>query len=348
MNFDNLFDYCDSSYTSNNPAVIYVGSMCGNSLITFAYDIITKKLLTYSCEWLYLIKSYYNKPSSRKMYETHIQTFYECQKKPIRTDFQHIDVVSFITSFSTGTVHGYTGLYYNLFEYFKHPDRYGHMHIAVYKNSQKGILDIIRHLVHYKFLDENKILYLDSNIRYLFKTVTTISHTFHVFHKSNDHNLGYLVAPLLEKWVICQKEWPEYYKSLQLPEGDRICIIKSTESHNLTASGSVLPHLIQKFCQRHNLTFFEPVPKDRYMDEIILIHAINKSNVVVLSWGTAFMKNHIYISNECKKIVVLVIGNEFINQYNNAKGHPCLITRFRNAAIEYHIVPNDLNVQLEI
>ncbi len=348
MNYDNLFDNLDDNYTSHHQAVLYVGPIFGNTLITFAYDNETKKIMKYSNEWLYLLKDYFRNPNHRKFYEKLINYYNVARSKPLNTQFADINVIDFVTSFSNGTVHGYTGLYYFLLEYFKHPDRYHHMHVAVYKNSQKGILDIIRHLVHYNHLDGNKIIYIDSDVPYLFRSVTVISHEYHVFHKSNDHNLGYCIAPLLDKWIISQKVWPEYYASLQLPENDRICIIKSTESTNLTVSGAVHPALIEDFCRRHNLAFFEPAPKDRYMDEIILIHAINKSRVVVLSWGTAYMKNHIYISNDCQKIVVLVIGDDFIRQYQNSEGRACRITRFKNAQIEYHIVPPNLQVNLPI
>jgi len=58
------------------------------------------------------------------------------------------------------------------------------------------------------------------------------------------------------------------------------------------------------------------------------------------------MKNHIYISSSCEKIIILVIGPGFIGQYNDAIANNMLITRFKNATIEYIISPDNLNFNL--
>ena len=80
------------------------------------------------------------------------------------------------------------------------------------------------------------------------------------------------------------------------------------------------------------------------MNEIELINRVNEAQIFVTSWGTAFFKNYIYISNKCEKIIVLVIGNAFINQYNNFISLNVLQTKFKNAIISYHIVDKMLNI----
>ena len=79
------------------------------------------------------------------------------------------------------------------------------------------------------------------------------------------------------------------------------------------------------------------------MSEIVLINKINRSRIFVTSWGTAFFKNYVYISNKCEKIIVLVIGDAFIKQYHNDTN---VQTTYKNAIITYHIVNKNLDVDI--
>ena len=102
-------------------------------------------------------------------------------------------------------------------------------------------------------------------------------------------------------------------------------------------------NLIQNLCNIINFTFIEL----SLMNEINLIHIIHKSKILILSWGTVFMKNYIYISDHCEKIFVFVIGSDFITQYHCAINSNTLVTRFKNSKIIYHIVSENLdNVDL--
>lgn len=229
-----------------------------------------------------------------------------------------------------------------LYEYFENYELYKDLKLLVYVNSQQGILDIINHLINKNILSRDKIIYLSPHIQYLFNRITFIPNKYHVFHSSNDINFGYQLEPYLNKWFIEDKNDINYYSSLKLPNNDKICIIKSSNSNNLTGDGIVHVNNINHFCNRNNLTFVEPTS----VNEVELIHILNKSRIIILSWGTAFMKNHIYISSLCEKIIILVIGSGFIGQYNSAVSNNILITRFKNATIEYIISPDNLNFNL--
>lgn len=56
MNVDNMFDYMDNAIVCDD-FYYHIGNMCGNTLLTIATR--NNKIITYSNEWLYLIKIYY-------------------------------------------------------------------------------------------------------------------------------------------------------------------------------------------------------------------------------------------------------------------------------------------------
>ena len=343
MNFDNLFDFCNENTTSLNNSIYYVGDYMGNTLLTLSIDNVTNQVYSYSNEWLYLIRCYYP-DSHHPMYYSvpHVRNEI-VNNKQLNTTFCNENVLSLITSFSTGTVHGYTGFYNTLIEYFKNYEHYKDFKLLVYKNSQQGMIDIVYHLIHKNILDGNKVIFIDRYVQYLFNRITFIPNRFHVFSLNNGENLGYELSPYLERWVINDKNDTNYFNSLNLPNNDRICIIKSSTSPNLTSSGVVNIHDVLFLCGIINFAFVEPGT----MNEVNLIHILNKSKILILSWGTVFMKNYIYISDHCEKIFVFVIGSDFITQYHCAINSNTLVTRFKNSKIIYHIVSENLdNVDL--
>jgi hypothetical protein len=126
-------------------------------------------------------------------------------------------------------------------------------------------------------------------------------------------------------------------------ENHNLCIIKSSLSDNITQSGVIDINIINNFCNKNNLLFLEPTK----MNEIELINTINQSKIFVTSWGTAFFKNYVYISDNCEKIIVLVIG-DFIHQYNHAKETNSLSKKYKNASIHYYITDSCLDLDLTI
>ena len=131
-------------------------------------------------------------------------------------------------------------------------------------------------------------------------------------------------------------------KSLNLPSNlDNILIIKGNNSINLTRDGVFLSDNIIKFKKKWNLTCIEP----GVINEIKLIHIIHSCSVFVVSWGTSFMKNFVYISNKCRKIIVLIMkGSNFQKQYDNLSHS--LMKKFKKAKIIYKIIDSDLNDNL--
>jgi len=333
MNIHNLFEYCDKNITTENNSIYYIGPKLGNSLFVISIDIITNKIHCYSNEWLSLIKCYY--PIQEGIYNNIVNisnTIISSKNVNITIIDEH--VLPLITSFSLGTTHGYCGLFYVLLEYVKNYELYKDLKLLVYINSQQGILDIINHLINKNILNKEKIIYVNSNIKYLFKKITFIPNKYHGYN----NDLTTELEPYINDWIINDKNNIIYYNNLNLPSNDNICIIKNSQSINLTHFGIVNINDINNFCYINNITFVEPI----LINEISFIHIINKSKKIILSYGTSFFKNYVYISDKCKKIIVLVIGEIFLKDYTASKNHNQLLTNYKNAVIEYHVVPSNL------
>ena len=317
MNTDNLFDYCVDETITNN-SIYFIGPQINNSLFTLCVD--NKKIYSYSNEWLYLIKHYYKEHYLHPMYNNiliHYQSINETKINDINLEYKNYNVIPFITSFSLGTTHGYAGLFYMLNEYIKNYDKYKKYNILIYENSQQGLLDIINHFIDKKIIDKNKIIYLSSNIKYLFNTIEFIPNKWHEYNCE--------VLELIEKYIID----PDLNNSISI--NNRICIIKSSSSSNITYAGIVNDYYINLFSLNNNLLFLNPSK----INEISLINMIYNCKIFVSSWGTAFFKNYIYISEKCEEIIVLVIGYEFMHQYESRKLSNTLLSKYKNATIKY-------------
>ena len=335
----NIFDICNYSKYCED-VIFSVGEDCGNTnLILAINNNIDAQVYAYSNEWLYLIHAY--REQNHPYYDQLTHFFYNIYNNKHLIHVVNENVISFITCFSRGTVHGYSGLYNNIIEYLNNYEKYKDLKIIVSVNSQQGILDIINHLCNMNIIDRNKIIYLEKNVIYHFHSITFIENKYHVINLE----LAYKISELINKYIIPNKNDLLYYKSLNLPDNlENICIIKNSNSTNLTGDGVVPFDRVINYCNRCNVTNIEPST----MSEIPLIHAINRCKNLIISWGTAFMKNYTYISDYCEKIIVLVIGNGFITQYNDHCRVNALTFKFKNATISYIIVDELLNHDLII
>ena len=67
------------------------------------------------------------------------------------------------------------------------------------------------------------------------------------------------------------------------------------------------------------------------LGEIGLINALARAEIFVTSWGTAVMKNFVYLGENCTDIFVYHT-KDFASQFSSG------FSRFRNAAIHYAAV----------
>jgi hypothetical protein len=333
LNINNLFNFVDDTIDGKN-VLYYIGEKYGNSSLLLAINLNNNLIYKYSNEWLYLIDVYYHK--SKDYYKELVKLYHHINKNKQKLLIFDYDIISFITPFSLGTVHGYTGFFNAIIYYINNIDKFKDHKIAIYKKSQKGMIDMINHLVNKNIIDFNKIIMLDDNICYCFKSVYFIENKYHVF----DKDLPDIVSTqFIDKYIKPDRENEVYMKSLELPHNlDRLLIIKGVNSVNLTGDGIFLNKDIEHFKNKMKLTLIEP----GIIDEIKLIHIIQSCSIFVVSWGTSFFKNFIYISDKCKKIIVLILQNSnFYNQYLDHKPH--LSTMYKNAQIEYIVTDSSLN-----
>jgi len=331
MNINNLFDYCLEETVANN-SIYFIGNQINNSLFTLCVN--NNKIYSYSNEWLYLIKYYYKEHYWHPMYNNilmHYQNIIETNTNDINDDYKNYNVIPFITSFSLGTTHGYSGLFYMLNEYIKNYDKYKKYNILIYENSQQGLLDIINHFINRNIIDKDKIIYLSSNIKYLFNSIEFIPNKWHEYNDNNE------VVELIKNYIIDPKLHQDNLN-------DRLCIIKSSLSSNNSQSGIISDNYINLFSSKHHLSYLNPSKTN----EICLINMIHNCKLFVSSWGTAFFKNYIYISDTCQEIIVLIIGDEFINQYKSHNLSNTLLLKYKNATINYIFANETLEMFNEI
>lgn len=312
-------DMYDDSLTTKKNTILNIGSdMIENGLSTLVVDYVTKKIYSYSSEFLYLIK-FKLKITLPKLVENYNKIIKNIESKNYDMTYKNYNAFSFVTTFSSGTVHGFTGLFYMLTEYllnFQYNDK---LYIVIYKKSQKGILDIINYLINTNILDKNKIIWIDSGINYLFNSLTFIPNKWHIYPRDSNFTLK-----LIDKYLINNKIY----------DYNHICIIKSSISDNKTEDGVVNINIIKQFCNKNDLHLIEP----NNTNEIELINILNQCKIFVVSFGTAFYKNYVYVSNLCKKIIVFVIGDTFIQEYNEEIKNNVVIKKYKNAEVLYYII----------
>lgn len=324
INVNNLFNYCLDSDETDDKSVYYIDKeKYWNSIINIAFNALNKKIYTKSNEWLYLLnKAYYpNNPYYKNFVNIVEKVYKKWNIHNIDTQYKDFDIVPFVTSFSAGTTHGYSGLYFTINEYLKNKEKLKNHKIIVYKNSQKGILDIIDYLINKKII--NNVLYIDNNKLYFFKSIYFIANKWHGFPRIDS-------IPIIENYILDKPPIKTY---------NNICVIKSNISSNLTDDGIINQSVINNFCIKNNLITFDPAK----MNEIDFANIIHNAKNIIFSWGTTFFKNYVYISDKCKSIKVIVIGQAYIEQYKKEINCNSLLLKYKSAVIKYFIYDYNLN-----
>lgn len=323
MNINNLFNakYHSNDTETNAPSIYYIDkNMSGNSMINIAFNAANKKIYFKSNEWFFMIGhgNYSEHNYYYSMCEV-LNKIYECTS--VNYKYEKYNVVPFITSFSRGTAHGYAGLYFIIEEYLKNKEKLQNHKIIVYKNSQKGILDIINYFADKNIINSDNLIFIEDDEPYLFNSIHFITFVWNMFLREP--------VSIIDKYIC----------SPPTENPSNVCVIKSSISSNCTRTGIVNQNIIDNFCAINNLVNIEPSK----MNEIDFANKIHDATNFVTSWGTAFFKNYIYISDKCKNIIVLVIGNIYKRQY---KGD--VMTKFKNANVKYIVCDAKLNVCLNI
>lgn len=320
LTIDNLFDYCSDNELNNNSIFFIDKKIYWNTLIITAIDD-NNKIIKFANEWLYFI---YNK-SNR--YNNLFITSYKDVININNIIYINENVIPFISSFSKGTVHGYAGLFCIIYTYITNFEKYKNYKIIVYNDSQLGMLQIIEHLCNINLINKNNIIYIDDNIKYKFKSIFFIKNKLNTFYDTNIEET-YCISNFINiNWKNINTE---YY--------NKVSIIKSNKSINITNTEEInYDNYMLNICNKYNLINIEAGS----INENTLISIINNCKILVTTWGSAFLKNMIYISDTCEYIIVLIYGINYIQQYKN-KLLPLNI--FKNTKIIYKIIDETLNI----
>jgi len=282
----------------------------------------------YSDEWLYLIN--YNYPNY--YYDFFVNQYNTISNQLNEDMIQYDDVIQLMTTFSKGTVHGYSGFYYTLITYLNNIELYKNLDIILYKDCDYGMLSIINHLCNLGII-KNKIIFLEKNVKYRFKSVTYIENQHHVFNG----NLENMVNEFIKKYIVNDK----------VEEKTKFCILKSNTSlTNISNNGIFDNDVVENFCNKYDITRLLP------MNEIELINSIYKCKCLIINYGSTFFKNYVYISDLCEKIIVVVNGEHYKNDYFNLssiipnKYQGIIYKKYKNAEIIYVVVDNKLDFDI--
>lgn len=331
-NIENL--YLDVSTTLNK--TIFYCKEKGPWIDIYAIDNITNKIYKNANMWLYML--YQSKDQQQQLadYETTYNDI--IHNMNINLEYVNCNVIQFMSTFSKGTVHGYAALIYTLTEYINND--YGDYKILVYKDSQKGMIEIINHFVKLNFIDKNNIIYIESCIAYLFNVIKFIPVPleWHALPRDEHHNQvtrprGGAGIDIISKYMIEQIEIESY----------DICIVKHNKSEKLTFRGEEETdyNILVDYCKKNNLFLLEPGT----LNEILLVNYLYRCKKFVTSWGTSFFKNMGYLSSSCKKIIVIINEEGYFGEYTDEKNSGYLMKEYNGIPIEYYRADKYINLQ---
>ena len=232
------------------------------------------------------------------------------------------DVVCFVTSFATG-VHAYVGILSILNKYIK--QKIDNKTIIVSEDLQDGILELLKYI-----LNPDEIIVLKKDCLYKFNSINLIPNSLHSYFE--DTSIRDEISEMLNREVPSEEVSPL----------EKLAILKHLGSGVASRMGEVDLGDATDFCERGQYTRIEPSE----IGEINTLNSIRKASSIAFSWGTTFMKNFIYISDDCKKIDVFIHGPQFENEYNHCNERKILPQKYKNAKIVYHLNPDLKTLEL--
>ncbi len=274
-----------------------------------------------SNDWLYLLNNNHDRISHSEDIRHHIlrNTHHICTI--------HENVIPFITGFNGG-VHTFCGIYSILLEYLKNYKQYEKYKIIVYTQVHKGVKDIIDF-----FVQEKDIIYIDGGI-YKFDEVYIIPNKLHSYFE--DIKIRDQIVQMIQDYILNSSLLTvDKYTVDDKYKYKNICSFKHPGSGINSTFGSISKQTIEFFVTKSRYIYLEPAN----YNEIQLIQILNKCGPhLVLSWGTLFQKNFVYIGDQVLKVTVFIIGQEFTREYYHMIEHDKMVYQFNNATFQYRIV----------
>jgi hypothetical protein len=329
LDINNLYLYSTSSMISQN-CLLYISEYNIATLNIFCINNNNKYIYKYANEYLYLIN--YSYPNNFYYYNyinIYNTIIHDNMKQVININE---NVLQLFTTFSRGSVHGFSGFYYTLIEYITNFNKYKDLKLLFYKESDNGMLDIINFLCEKNIIDKSRIIYIEKNTYYEFLSITFIPNNFHCFVEE----LIPIVNKFIENYLITEKSYVK----------DNICLLKTKNTTHFSSAGLFTISAVDNFTKKYS---FNKINTD---NEIELINRIYNCSILLISYGSCFFKNFIYISEKCKKVIVLIKGNSELNDIHyitdyknlcetNSPYQGTILKKYKNADFIYKIIDND-------
>lgn len=322
-----FYQRCDCRLVADDVLYHVRGKLSGNILIQLAISWPTRTPLLLSNGWLSLLKhKFLTKDSHSLITHTALaQVLCNAQTDMSRGRSVYIkeDAVSLVTSFSSGTVHGYIGLWDVLLQYEYNRSLTTPHRLLVYTRSQPGILEIVKHLAtRGRLFNSRQLIYLKSDTTYRFRRMLLIP-TRHIM--PNKHTVDDIFA-FIKRYFIddpgsSQARW----------HSGRVAILKSKGSIALTTSGMLSDSHARAIASMHNATMIYP----ERVGEVSTMLTLYNVSTWITTWGTAFFKNLLYLGTSCTDVVVYVVGDLYCRQYAGVGSMGNLLGSHRNATIRY-------------
>ena len=170
MNINNMFDFSNKSIRVNNTVMCIYELAFYITIVAINGDNLTYNY--YSDEWLYLIN--YNYPNAG-FYNFFVEKYNHLIREIHSNDVVYYDkhVVSLLTTFCRGSVHGYSGFWYSIITYINNIENYDELDIIMYKDCDAGMLSIVNHLCNVGVIIK-PIIFLEKNVKYKFSSIARI------------------------------------------------------------------------------------------------------------------------------------------------------------------------------
>lgn len=285
----------------------FIGEKIGNSLTPFSFN--QRNQIYIHSNDFFTIRRKLRKPFRliSKYIESTIDKNYD--------EFEYIDeeLVSFISSFTNGTVHGYT----TIWEYIKkYKEANFKCKILLSTATQSGILDLVTEI-----FGKDKIILIEPRKYYRIKKI----HFIPISKYNFDDDFWNSISELYTQHILKDKFSFKHNK---------IGIFKSNSYSSNYSCGEISNDDILEFCKNNQIYNLNPVN----FTEIENANILNNCEVFACSWGTAYYKNLRYIGDTCKNIYVF-IPTEFLYEWNARKNEKnSFYSKYKNAEVNYYLM----------
>lgn len=306
-----IFDFCEPETecqtTPKNVILVYFphhqngGHPAMFNPIAVTTD--TQKIIPTIHEYLSLLRRIYY-PRWANVYHAICQN-YATLTQSVRQHRPMVHVtepcINITPCFGRGTVHGFAFFFSFLRHYFDDADwrpMVQGRRPVMHKHTLRGIRELFSTL----FTDD-EILWINDDEWYHFSDIVLPANHYHNLL----HSQSSWVRQMIEKYVLSRcptipLAWPLR----------GVCLLKTSQSVMTTSCDTVHHEAVVALCNRTGRhVLYEPGDQS----ELMTIAYLRSVENCIMSWGSAFMKNMLYLTHRCRVAHVLIMDAN-AKQYN--------------------------------